>query len=151
MLRTEEPGAVKRLHRGALGADFQVLANPDERRHGGIPRPQRSRHDRAEVRHRDRLRRHVPGVPVILMARVEDEPEIRGLKRANERAAIHHARDALQPLRDLDVIDGRIDRRKRAQHALGPHARLERRVAFRIEGLGLSHPASHPQHDDRVG
>ena len=31
------------------------------------------------------------------------------------------------------------------------HARGERRVALRIEGLGLRHPAGHPQHDDGVG
>ena len=40
---------------------------------------------------------------------------------------------------------------KRAQHVLDRHARRERRVALRIEGLGLRHAAGHPQHDDRIG
>ena len=31
------------------------------------------------------------------------------------------------------------------------HARRERRVALRIEGLGLRHAAGHPQHDDGIG
>ena len=42
-------------------------------------------------------------------------------------------------------------RRKRAEDLLDRHARLERRVALRIERLGLRHAAGHPQHDDGIG
>ena len=34
---------------------------------------------------------------------------------------------------------------KGAQHALGLHARFERRVRFRVERFGLRHAARHPQ------
>ena len=57
----------------------------------------------------------------------------------------------LQPLRELDVVDGRVDGRERAEHVARSARRRERRVALRIEGLGLRHAAGHPQHDDRVG
>ena len=97
------------------------------------------------------LRRHVAGVPVILMARVQDVAEIGRLERADDRAAIHHAGDALEPLRDLDVVDGGIDAGERAQHALGANTRLERRIALRIERLGLRHATGHPEHDDGIG
>ena len=116
----------------------------------GASGPSVARH-RADVRHRHRLRRHVAGVPVVLVPRVQDEAEIGGLERADHRAAIDDAADALEPLRELDVIDGRVDRRERAEHVADRHARRERRVALRIERLGLRHAAGHPQHDDRVG
>ena len=98
MFRPEKPGGVKRLHRCALGADFHVLTDADERGNRRIPRSERSRYHRAQVRHRERLRRHVAGVPVVLMPRVENESEVRGLKCPDERAAIDHAGDALETL-----------------------------------------------------
>ena len=64
---------------------------------------------------------------------------------------IHHARDLLEPLRELDVVHRGVDGRERAEHVLDRHARRERRVALRIERLGLRHAARHPEHDDRVG
>ena len=56
-----------------------------------------------------------------------------------------------RPLRELDVVDGGVDRRERAQHVLDVHARLKRRVALRVERFGLRHAAGHPEHDDRIG
>ena len=85
------------------------------------------------------------------MPRVQDEAEIGTLEAADDRAAVHDAGDALQPLRDLDVVDRRVDRRKGAEDAVGPDPGGERRIAFRIEGFGLRHAARHPQHDERVG
>jgi hypothetical protein len=82
---------------------------------------------------------------------VQDEAEIGGGEAADDGAAIDDAADLLEPRRELDVIDRRVDRRKRAEHLIGPHARRERGVALRIEGLGLGHAAGHPQHDDRIG
>ena len=79
------------------------------------------------------------------------KPRSAALKGADQRAAIHHARDAFQALRELDVVDRGVDRREGAEHLLGADARRERRVALRIEGLGLRHAAGHPQHDDGVG
>ena len=76
MLAAQEAGGVKRLHRVAFAADFQVLADVDERRNLRIARPQRARDHRAHVRRGHRLRRRVAGVPVKLMARVQDESQI---------------------------------------------------------------------------
>jgi hypothetical protein len=135
---------VKRLDRSALPADLEVLADRNKRRHSGILRTERSRNHRSDVRHCHRLRRNVAGVPVILVARVENVSEIGRLESSDDRAAIHDACDTLETLRDLDVIGGRVDGRKRAQHALGSHAGLERRIALRIPRLGLRHPAGHP-------
>ena len=67
-----------------------------------------------------------------------------------QRSAVHHLRHAFQPLRDLDVVYYRVDRRERAQDPFGPHARLEGRIALRVECLGLRHSAGHPQDDDGI-
>ena len=147
---SQKSGRVKRLDRRALAADLHVLADRDEGRHRRILRPQCLGHDRADVRDRQRLRRNVSRVPVKLMPRMQDEAEIRGLERANQRSAVHHLRDALEPLRDLDVVHHRVDRRKRAEDSLGPHSRLEGRISLRVECLGLRHSAGHPQDDDGI-
>ena len=43
----------------------------------------------------------VARVPLVLVARVEDEAEVVGLIGADQRAAIHDARDALQSPENL--------------------------------------------------
>ena len=68
---------------------------------------------------------------------MEDEPEIARRVGADERAAIHHAGEVFQALRELDVIHLRVDLRERAEHVVRRDALLVRRVAFRIEGLGV--------------
>lgn len=70
----------------------------------------------------DRLRRRVAGVPLILVARVQDETKIAGGVAADQRASIHDAGNSLQPLRELDVVDRRVDGRKRAEHLIRPQA-----------------------------
>ena len=130
---------MKRLQPVALAADLHVLSDIDESRHIGILWPQRSRDHRADVRNRHRLRRRVPGVPLELVPGVQNEPQIAGLIRPDQRSSIHHSRDLLQPLRDLDVVHRRIDRRERAQHAIRFQPRFIRRVALRVEGFGLRH------------
>ena len=150
VLAAEEAGGGERLQLFAF-ADVETLADVDERRYRRIARAERPRDDRAQVRRRDRLRRRVAGVPLVLMTRVQDESEITGRVRANQRAAIHHVRDTLQTLRDLDVIDSRVDRREGAQHLLRLEAHLERRIALRIERLGVRHPAGHPEDDHGIG
>ena len=52
----------------------------------------------------------------------DGQPEIGALVGADERGAVHHLRDALQALRDLDVIDDSINGGKCAEHALGAHS-----------------------------
>src|ERR1700736_348174 len=69
---------VKCLQRPNLPGAFHRLADRDEGRNIGIPGAERLRDYGAEMWHRHRLWRDVPGVPMILMPRVEDEPEIRG-------------------------------------------------------------------------
>ena len=81
----------------------------------GIARPERARHDGADVRRRNRLRRRVSRVPLVLMPGMQDEAEVAGGVAADDRAAIDDATDALEALRELDVVDGRVDGGKRAQ------------------------------------
>src|SRR4051794_8194951 len=103
------------------------------------------------MRHRHRLRRDVTRVPVILVTRVQDETQISSVEGTNHRAAIDRAPDLFETLRELDVVDGGVDLRKRAQHVFDANARRKRRVALRIERFGLRHAAGHPQYDDGVG
>ena len=69
----------------------------------GLSGPKRSGDDRAEMRRRDRLRRRIARVPLKLMARMENESQIARRVAANQRAAVHHRGELLQPLRELDV------------------------------------------------
>jgi hypothetical protein len=82
---------------------------------------------------------------------VQDEPEIRRHERAHDGAAVHHAGDLLEPFGELDMVDGRRNRGKRAEDLFDLYAALERCVPLRVERLGLRHSSSHPQDDDRVG
>ena len=65
----------------------------------GIARPEHAGHPRADVRRGDGLRRHVAGVPVVLVPRVEDVAQVGLHVRADERAAVHHLGDVLQARR----------------------------------------------------
>ena len=151
MFGAEKTRGVKRLERADLSRALDGLPDGDEGRDVRVPRAEGSRDDGADVRHRHRLRRDIAGVPVILMPRVQDEAEIGGVERADDRSAVDDAADLFQPLRELDVVDGGVDRRERAQHVLDVHARLERRIALRIERFGLRHAAGHPENDHRIG
>ena len=142
---------MKRFERRDLARPFDGLTDGDEGRHVGVLRTERLRDHRAQMRHRHRLRRDVAGVPVILMPRVQDEPEIGGVEGSDDGTAIDHARDLLEALCEPDVVHRRRDAGERTQHLVDSHARLERRVALRIERLGLRHAAGHPQHDHGVG
>ena len=55
-------------------------------------------------------------------------------------------RHSFQSLRELDVVDRGVDGGERAEHALSPSP-VRRRVALRIECLGLRHAARHPEDD----
>src|SRR5205085_8285192 len=103
------------------------------------------------MRHGDCLRGHVTSVPMILVSRMQNEAEIRALKCADYRASVDNASNALQALRELDVIDRGIDSREGAQYFFGAHAGFERSVSLRVEGLCLRHATRHPQNDHRVG
>ena len=92
----------------------------------GLTRPQHAGHPRADVRRGHGLRRHVAGVPVVLMPRVQDVAQVGQHVRADERAAVHHVGDVLQALADLDVVDDRVDGRERAQDPLDRQPDLER-------------------------
>ena len=81
----------------------------------GIVRPAHPGDPRAEVRRGHGLRRDVAGVPVVLVPRVQDVPQVGDDVRADQRAAVHHLGDVLQPLRDLDVVHDRVDGREGAQ------------------------------------
>ena len=145
----EEARLMERLEFLAF-PDSHALADVDESRDVRVVRPERPRDDRPHVRGGHGERRDVTGVPVILMARVENEPEVGADERPDQRPAIHDRCDAFEALGELDVVDGRVDRRKRAEHAVGIEAALERHIPLRIERLGVSHPAGHPKEDHRI-
>ena len=120
MLGAEEAGRVERLERADLAGALDRLADGDERRHVRVPRAQRPRDHRADVRHRHRLRRDVAGVPVVLVPRVQDEAEVGGGEAADDGAAIDDAADLLEAGGELDVIDGGVDGREGAEHLIRP-------------------------------
>ncbi len=151
VLGAEEAGGVKGFERGAFGADFEILADGDEGRHGGVAGAEGFGDHGADVGHGDGLRRNVAGVPVVLMAGVKDEAEVGGLEGADDRAAIDDFADALEAGGKLDGIDGGIDLREGAEDLIGADARGERRVAFGIPGFGLRHTTGHPDDDDGIG
>src|SRR5262245_6597524 len=71
----EETGSVKRLQ-FLFFAQIESLADVNECWHGGIFRSECAGDNRPDVRRGDCLRRGIPGVPLVLMAGVENEPEI---------------------------------------------------------------------------
>ena len=93
-----KPRGVERLERADLARALDGLADGDEGRDVRVLRAERSRDDRADVRHRHRLRRDVAGVPVVLVPRVQDEAEIGGVERADDRSAVDDAADLLEAL-----------------------------------------------------
>src|SRR5439155_21950132 len=125
-------------------ANLHVLPDRDEWRNRRVLRSEGLRNHRTDVGHRNRLRRNVAGMPMVLMPRVEDEAEIGSLEAADDRSSIDYACDALEALRDLDVIDRGVNARKGAQNPFGSDTGLERRVSLRIERFGLCHAAGQP-------
>ena len=68
----EKAGGVKRLQFLSL-ADIEPLADVYEGRHRWVERTERAGDDRAEMRSGHGLRRRVAGMPLILMARVQNK------------------------------------------------------------------------------
>ncbi len=150
MLAAEEPRRRECLQLLTL-AEVEALPDVDERGHGRVARAKRTGDNGADVGSRNRLRGRVAGVPLVLMARVEDEAEIARGIAADQRPAVHHPGEALQTLGEADAVHGRVDGRERAEHLLGPQAALEWGVPLRVEGFGVRHPTAHPQDDQGVG
>src|SRR4051794_38677124 len=69
---------------------------------------------------------------------------------ADQSATIHYGRDPLQSLAKLDIVDSRVDHRKRAEDPFGFDTLFEWRVALWIEGLRLRHTSPHPEQDHAV-
>jgi hypothetical protein len=61
----------------AFAHTFEALANIDKGRDHRIARSEHLRHPRADVGSGNGLRRHVTGVPVILVTRMQDAAEVR--------------------------------------------------------------------------
>ena len=107
--------------------------------------------DGAEVRGGDGLRRHVAGMPVILVARVEDEAEVAGLEGLDERAVVHDLGDVGHPFGDLQSVHAGGDGLEGGVDGLGFHALLEGRVLLHVPDFGGRLSAGHPEDDDRIG
>ncbi len=150
-LAAEETGLGESLDLLVLADALQPLADVDEWRDHRVLRTEHLRHPRTNVRTRHRLRWDVTGVPVVLVSRMQDRSEVRLVVRSNQRASVHHTRDPFQSLADLDVVDGGVDSRERADDVFHRRANLERHVAFGVEGFRGRHAASHPDQDHRIG
>src|SRR5207253_10458004 len=84
-------------------AQVETLADVNEGGDGRIARAKSSGDNRADMRRGDGLRRRIAGVPLVLMARMQNEAEIAGGVGTNQRRAIHHAGDFFAALRQLAV------------------------------------------------
>jgi len=151
ILAAEKSGGGEGFEFFFLSDALETLADVDERRHHRIVRTQHPRHPRAEVRAGDRLRRHVAGVPVILMPRMQDAAEIGLHRRADEGAAIHDLRDVFHALTNVYSIHRSRDRGEGRKDRIDSHADLEGLIAFRIEGLRCGHAPGEPEQDAGVG
>jgi hypothetical protein len=150
MFAAEKTGGVEGFEFFAF-AKVEALADIDERGNCGISGAERAGDDGANVRRSDGLRRSVTGVPLILVARMENESEIAGGVRADECGAIHHAGDVFQALSEFNVVHDRVDLWERGENLIGFEAGFESGVTLWIERFGMGHAASHPEDDDGVG
>jgi hypothetical protein len=75
---------------------LEPLANDDEGRHDRTAWTKFLRNPGPEVRRGYALRRLVARVPVVLMPRVQDLPQVRDDVRSNQRSAIKHFPDLFQ-------------------------------------------------------
>ena len=151
VLGAQEPGRVEGLERVALRTDLHVLPDVHEGGHVRTPGTQRASHHRPQVGSRHREGRRITGVPVILVAGVEDEPQVSQTVTANQGGPIHHLGQAVEAAGELDAVHHRVDGGKRAQHPFRLDARFERGVVLGVEGFGLSHASGHPEQNHGVG
>lgn len=114
-------------------------------------RSQRAGDYRADVRAGHGLWRGVAGVPLVLVPRVKDEPQITRGVRTDQRTQVHHPGDLLEPFGELDVIDAAVDRLEGAQHPLGLEAFFKGGVSLGIKRFGVGHAAGHPENDYGIG
>jgi hypothetical protein len=75
ILAAQEPGGREGLQFLAF-TDIEALADVDESRHGRIDRAKSPRNDRAEMGRGNSLRRRIPGMPLILVARVQNKSKV---------------------------------------------------------------------------
>jgi hypothetical protein len=84
---------------GSGGLDLEILtaggtlADVDKRRYIGMAGSKRAGDHGTNVGRCDRLRRHVAGVPMVLMPRMENEAEVPRLEGTDERAVVHDLGD----------------------------------------------------------
>ncbi len=147
----EEAGGGEGLQLLDFAVPFEPLADVDERRDRRVLRPADLGDPRADVRRGHGLRRDVPGVPVVLVPRVEDVPQVGNDVRADQGAPVQDLGDVFQPLGDLHAVEHRVDGGERAEDLLRRDADLERGVPLGIERFGRRHAAGQPEQDERVG
>lgn len=115
-----------------------------------MPWSQKARHPRSKVWGGDGLRGHVAGVPVVLVAGVENAAEVGLDMRADQSCPVHDLSDFLQSLADFDTVERGINGGEGAQDFFDGQAFLEWEVAFGVECFRGGHPASHPQENAAV-
>ena len=150
-LAAEEAGGGEGFQFLALADAFEALADVDEGGHDRIARAEHLGHPRAKVRRGDGLRRDVAGVPMVLVAAVQDASEIGLNGAADQCGAIHDLRDVFETGADLKTVDGGVDGGEGAEHAADLEALLEGFVALRIKGVRRGHAARHPEQDAGIG
>ena len=144
MFSTKKTGRVEGLQAIALAADLHVLADVDEGGDVGVLGPKGSTDERPHMRHRNTLRRLIAGMPMILMARVQNEAEVADAVRAKEDSSIENPGRLLEALGHLHAVEHGGNRREGGEHTIALEARFIGRIEFWIEGLGLCHSARHP-------
>ena len=149
--RAKHATGLKRFQFLGFAVAFIALTNVDVSGNRRVLGAERFADPCAEMRRGDAHGGFIAGMPVVLMARVQNRAQVGRHVRAQQRAAIHYARDRFQALREVNAVDGRWDRGERASDILGFHARRERRVPFGVEHLHMRHAAAHPEDNDGVG
>ena len=143
----EETSGGEGLQLLAFADAFEALADVDKGRHHRIARTEHAGHPGADMRAGDGLRRHVTGVPMELVARVQDAAEVGLHRRTDQRRAVHDLCDVLESLADADAIHRGRDRRESAEHTVIGESLLVGRVTLRIKGLRGGHAAGEPDED----
>ena len=75
---------------------------------------------------------------------MQNAPEIWLDRRTNQSCPVHHLRNGLKPLTNLEAVDRSINRREGTKNPLILESLGIRLVTLRIKGFWRRHPAGEP-------